>query len=774
MSENVVARESEFRQSVRSFLLKSLPEDIRHVVRSQAIISREQAARWQRILFEQGWAAPSWPKKYGGTGWTLTQQAIFKEELIASDAPNVESLGIDTIAPTLMRHGTDEQRQHFLPRMLSFDDYWAQGYSEPEAGSDLASLRTTAVQDGDHWVVNGSKIWQSLGHWANWAIVLVRTDPGAAKKQSGISVFLIDLESPGVTVSPIRFMTGATFHVQIFFDNVRVPQSNIVGELNRGWDIAKGLLVIERLFVARVAECKSELKNVRASLKKRESSMGNEHRMALKQRYAELEIRKDALEASWWPAVQAAENGGSPSLEASLLKLDGIQLLQDLHLFGIDLLSTDSLRFNPEALQGIAPQNMADAGGNASLSFWRYRGSSLAGGSTEIQQGIVAKAVFNGGSELQSDQAAHASEELSMMLASIRSWLDKNHSFEQRQRLVDESDSSTGAWDGMENLGVHAMCAPEQLGGLDRPASEMVELMAPLGEALVQEHILWQSALPMQLLLGLSASEKTNALITSLATAESRIAVVLPANRFPANENTPGITAAKQGNTWVLNGRAALVIGANSTNKLLVCATLDGGETGIFALAVQDLASSIRPYALHDGRTAAEITLDGHKADSTQLLAQGAVADQAVQRAYTFAILCICSETIGAARVALCTTVDFMKVRTQFNRTLSDFQLLQNRVAELYRSWVRAKNLLKQVMLDFQHNDARLAPGSICALKYIVGSTGRKVALEALHLHGAIGFQDETPISHYCKRLFDNDLIFGTSLEHLAQYSADF
>ncbi len=772
MSENTLSGESEFRLSVRNFFLKSVPQDIRDAVRSHAVISREQAARWQRILFKQGWAAPSWPAKYGGTGWTLTQQAIFKEELIACDAPNVENLGIDTIAPTLMRHGTDKQCQRFLPRMLNFDDYWAQGYSEPEAGSDLASLRTTAVQDGDHWVLNGSKIWQSLGHWANWAIVLVRTDTGAARKQSGISVFLVDLGSPGVTVRPIRFMTGANFHAQIFFDNVQVPEANMVGALNRGWDIAKGLLVIERLFVARVAECKSELNNTRQLLEEREPGLSDAYRVALRQRYAELEIRKDTLEASWWPAVQAAESGGSPALEASLLKLDGIQLLQDLHLFGIDLLSTDSLKLNPEALIGTAPGNPADAGGNATLPFWRYRGSSLAGGSTEVQQGIVAKAVFNGESALQANQASHVSEELSMMLASTRSWLGKEYSFDKRKSLHDAANPATDRWHDMANLGLHAMCAPEQFGGLDRPAAEFVELMAPLGEALVQEHLLWHCALPMQLLLGISTHAEAKALITSLAAGESRIAVAFPANYFPASKNPLGIGATEHGKSWVLDGRASLVMGGDSADRFLICAALADGEIGVFALSAQDLAPSIQPYVLHDGRSAAELVLGGHRVTAEQMLARGTVADQAARRAYAFAILCLCSEIVGTARVALCTTVDFMKVRTQFNRTLSDFQLLQNRVAELYRSWVRASNYLNKVVLDFQDED--LAPSTVHALKHTVGSMGRKVALEALHLHGAIGFQDETPISHYCKRLFNNDLIFGSSLEHLAQYSADF
>ena len=252
-----------FRAQVRAFLSEAVPADIREAVQAHTMLTREQVKRWHIILNKQGWAAPAWPQAVGGPGWSLAEQAIFKEEVAAADVPNVEHLGIDTIGPTLMRFGTPEQCARFLPRMLSFEDYWAQAYSEPEAGSDLASLKTTAVRDANgDWLVNGAKIWQSMGHWANWAIVLVRSDAGAAKQQDGISVLLVDLTSPGVTVRPIKFITGGDFHAQIFFDNVRVPAVNLVGEPNQGWHIAKGLLVIERLFVARIGECKAELRHL--------------------------------------------------------------------------------------------------------------------------------------------------------------------------------------------------------------------------------------------------------------------------------------------------------------------------------------------------------------------------------------------------------------------------------------------------------------------------------------------------------------------------------
>ncbi|WP_237717001.1 acyl-CoA dehydrogenase family protein [Cupriavidus basilensis] len=355
------------RKQIRDFLHEAVPPDIRAATRAHCLVTREQAARWHRILHARGWAAPGWPREHGGPGWSLVEQAIFREELAASDAPYVENLGIDTIGPTLIRHGTPEQCRRFLPGMLTFDDFWAQGYSEPDAGSDLASLRTVARRDGDMWVVNGTKIWQSLGHWANWALVLARTDTAAQRKQNGISVLLIDLRSPGVTVRPIRYINGSHLHVQMFFDDVRVPAANLVGVENSGWAIAKGLLVIERLFVARVAECKAELSRAAVLVAQQhrgdDPALRMEHAL-LRRSHATLDIRMRALEAAWWPAVQQAAQGGSPQLESSLLKLEGIQLLQDLHLFSMDAHGTASLAFDPEAVEGRPGDGLTGHAGN--------------------------------------------------------------------------------------------------------------------------------------------------------------------------------------------------------------------------------------------------------------------------------------------------------------------------------------------------------------------------------------------------------------------------
>lgn len=757
-----------FRQLVRQFLSSAVPPDIQAATRSHALVTREQASRWQKILHQQGWAAPSWPRQYGGTGWSLREQAVFKEELAASDAPHAENLGIDTIGPTLMRFGTPAQCQRFLPRMLSFDDYWAQGYSEPDAGSDLAALKTSAQLRGGEWVLNGSKIWQSLGHWANWALVLARTNPEAARKQDGISVFLVDLQAPGVTVRPIQYIHGAPFHVQIFFDEVRIPADQLVGEVDQGWHIAKGLLVIERLFVARVAECKAGLAALEAEMAQRlGQSSGNAQHLLLRGRLAALRVRGQALDACWNPAIALAEAGGSPALQASLLKLDGIELLQDIHLLDMDLRGRQSLRLSPQALQGLPATHAEQADGNAALHFWRYRGSSLAGGSTEVQLGIVAKAVLGQQTALHQAPAPPVSPECAMLLESLRSWLDRQHSFDLRQKRLQAVDGETASdvLTPLIDLGLLAMNLPERLDGLERPPSESVRTMAALGESLVDAPVLWQSVLPMQLLQALPASAASDALLRGLG--EGRLRLSLPL------EEDASFTATASSNGWKLTGRAALVMGEGQGAGLLLSASESlSSELLLLHLTPQQLAQcaardQLQAYRLHDGRPAFALQFEQLPVMSHQRIAQGEPLRQALRKTHAFALLALSAESLAASREALRQTVDYLCIRKQFSRPLSEFQVLQHRVADLYRQWSKASHYLDSVLEALDAAPAETLTRQARQLKYLSGVTGRRMALEVLQLHGAIGFQDETPISHYAKRIFDNDLLLGNADHHL-------
>src|SRR5687768_6909604 len=257
------AEELAFRDEVRAWLRANLPRDLREKVEQYAHLSKDDLMRWHRILAKQGWIVPAWPKEWGGTGWNVVQRYIFDEELGLAGAPPIIPFGVTMCAAVLLRFGTEAQKKRFLPRIANGDDFWCQGYSEPGSGSDLASLKTKAVRDGDHYVVNGQKIWTTLAHYADWIFCLVRTDPTVEKRQEGISFLLIDMKSPGVTVRPLMLMDGWHSVNEVFLDDVKVPVENLVHKENQGWTVAKYLLGHERMNTGRIGESKRELRKLR-------------------------------------------------------------------------------------------------------------------------------------------------------------------------------------------------------------------------------------------------------------------------------------------------------------------------------------------------------------------------------------------------------------------------------------------------------------------------------------------------------------------------------
>ena len=258
MDFDYTEEERAFRDEVRAFLAEQLPEDLRDKVERKLRLTREDYVRWHRILHCKGWVAPNWPVEYGGPGWTPVQRHIFEEECAYAGTPGIMPFGINMVAPVIMAFGSPAQKAYYLPRILSCEDWWCQGYSEPGAGSDLASLKTTAVREGDYYIVNGQKTWTTLAQHADMIFCLVRTDPGV-RKQESISFLLIDMHAPGVTVRPIIMLDEDHEVNEVFFDNVRVPVANLVGQENRGWTYAKYLLGHERTGIAAVGRSKREL-----------------------------------------------------------------------------------------------------------------------------------------------------------------------------------------------------------------------------------------------------------------------------------------------------------------------------------------------------------------------------------------------------------------------------------------------------------------------------------------------------------------------------------
>ncbi|WP_454693259.1 acyl-CoA dehydrogenase family protein [Achromobacter aegrifaciens] len=383
-----------FREEVRAFATDKLPQDIRDKVLRHQRLERDDYVRWHNILADQGWGAPNWPVEHGGTGWNALQRLIFEVECFKAGAPRLLPFGLSMIGPVLMKYGSAEQQASLLPRIIRVEDWWCQGYSEPGSGSDLASLSTRAVRDGDEYIVNGQKTWTTLAQYADWMFCLVRTDP-EARAQRGISMLLLDMRTPGVTVRPIRTLDGGHDVNEVWLENVRVPAANLVGVENQGWTYAKYLLGHERTGIAGLGHCHRELgilKRMAANASSRGKPLLSDCRF--RDRISRIEVDIMALEMLLLRV--ASSNDGTPGPEASVLKIRGSEIQQDLAMLQMEVAGPDAWPYDPDWLEagngysGPGPEMAAAAG----AGYADMRKTSIYGGTTEVQKGIIARLVL--------------------------------------------------------------------------------------------------------------------------------------------------------------------------------------------------------------------------------------------------------------------------------------------------------------------------------------------------------------------------------------------
>jgi alkylation response protein AidB-like acyl-CoA dehydrogenase len=396
MDLNFTAEEAAFRQQVRSFMQEKLPADIRHKVLNGLIVERDDYVRWQRILHEQGWGAPAWPAQFGGPGWNATQQYIFEEESAAAGAPRAIPFGLKMVAPVIMAFGSPAQQQRFLPKILAAEEWWCQGYSEPGAGSDLASLKMRAVREGDHYVVNGQKTWTTLGQYADWIFCLVRTDP-EAKPQRGISFLLIPMNSPGITVRPIITMDGAHEVNEVYFEDVRVPVENLIGEENKGWTYAKFLLGHERTNIAGIGIAKRELARLkRVALQEKKNGKPLLKDPMFAARVAQVEVDLTALEITNLRVLSAEAEHRAPGPEASILKIKGTEIQQAITELLTQAVGPYALQLRREAMAaGYQGEHIGpDYATPLAAGYLNMRKLSIYGGSNEIQKNIISQMIL--------------------------------------------------------------------------------------------------------------------------------------------------------------------------------------------------------------------------------------------------------------------------------------------------------------------------------------------------------------------------------------------
>lgn len=393
MDLSFTQEEQAFQLEVRQFLRDNLPEDIARKVRQNETIGKEDQERWQAILSAQGWLAVAWPVEHGGAGWGPVRQHIFEMECADAYAPRIIPFGLNMLAPVLMKFGTAEQCSSILPRILSGEDWWCQGYSEPGAGSDLASLRTRAVLDGDSYIINGQKTWTTLAQHANRMFCLVRTST-EGKPQEGISFVYFDMDQPGVDVQPIRLIEGGHEVNNVFLEDVRVPVSQRVGAENQGWAIAKYLLSHERTGIAGVGSSLRLLKDIRqlaSQIMRNGKALIEDTLFAA--RLAEIEIDLEAMRVTNLRMLAKAEASGSPGPEASMLKIKGTIIRQSLDDLARRALGPAGAALADSSLSGNLALVPEAAARNAE-SYFNDRKLSIFGGSNEIQRGILAKHVL--------------------------------------------------------------------------------------------------------------------------------------------------------------------------------------------------------------------------------------------------------------------------------------------------------------------------------------------------------------------------------------------
>ncbi len=383
--------EERFRSEVREFIAGAMPKLGKTSRRD--FETKDDFLAWHRLLYKQGWVAPHWPTQYGGTGWNVTQRYIFNEESARAETPVLLPFGLSMVGPVIFTYGNEEQKQKFLPRILSGEDWWCQGYSEPGAGSDLASVKCRAVREGDHYIVNGQKTWTTLAQFADWIFCLVRTDL-SAKQQEGISFLLIDMKTPGITVKPIIVLDGAHEVNEVFFDNVKVPVANRIGEENKGWTYAKFLLVNERSGIAGIARSKKAIERLkqigRAEMMDGKPLIDTDE---FARKIAETEIDLSALEYTELRTLAQESKGQMAGPESSILKIKGTEIQQritELTVEAIGYYAYPYDRFFGDNEYPPGPDYAAGASGN----YFNMRKTSIFGGSNEIQRNIIAKAVL--------------------------------------------------------------------------------------------------------------------------------------------------------------------------------------------------------------------------------------------------------------------------------------------------------------------------------------------------------------------------------------------
>jgi acyl-CoA dehydrogenase len=764
-----------FRAAVRAFLAEALPADMLARSRTAVHPAREDILGWQAILARKGWSVPKWPVEYGGTGWSDRRRTIFEEEQALAGAPENNIQAVSLVGPVIYSFGTQAQKERWLPGIREGREFWSQGFSEPNSGSDLASLRTRAVREGDAYIVNGQKIWTSQSMMADMCFSLVRTDPNV-KPQLGISFLLVSLKSSGVTVRPIQSIDGGESLCEVFFEDVRVPAENLIGQEGKGWDYAKFLLANERTATAEVPRNKrylAGLKTIAAAERDGDTALIDDP--AFRARIARAEVDLLALEAGADRASQRPDDGILPSV----LKLQGGCLMQTLTQLQVEALGSYGAAYfpPPHASSGNAPLPPApEHAKDVTAEFLFRRAATIYGGSNEIQKNIIIKTLLSKGF---GPSRAASTDEHQLLADSVGRFVERSYGFEARRSMLAQgSESVARNWAYFAEMGWLGAAIPEDVGGLGGSIEDSVLILEAFGRGLVVEPYLACSVLAPKLVEFAGEGPRHAELLGRIATGQTILALAHDEPGARGLVEHVATRALPQAGGYQISGGKCMVLGGEIANSFLVTARLSGATRdregiAIFVVARDAQGLAVMPYRTIDGRQAVDLRFDGVRLERDALIGDPAKVLPAVEEALDHAAIGACAEAVGAMEASLELTCSYLKLRKQFGQPLSAFQALQHRLAEMYVELERARSMLARGVSFLSAPSAAARRQAISASKAAVGRCGIFIGQQGVQLHGGIGMTEEYAVGHYLKRLMVLDILFGASDHHQARYACD-
>lgn len=750
-----------FRMEVRSFIAANLFEQTSRKVLTGYALEREDYVGWHRALHAHGWGTPPWPVEHGGPGWDVVQCHIFEEESALAGAPELVPFGYKMVAPVLMKYGNAAQQAYFLPRIASLEQWWSQGYSEPGAGSDLASLRTRAERRGGHYFVNGQKAWNTHGHYADWIFCLVRTST-QGRPQEGISFLLIDLRTPGVEIRPIITFDGAHEIDEVWFNDVKVPVDNLVGEENRGWTYAKYLLAHERAnFGTMMGWCRRDLTRLRGIAEREQIG----HRPLLKDplfgaRLARLEAELVTIETVNLRLLIAGSVTDAHS--ASFLKIVSSELQQAIADLAMQAGASGSLVFDRKVLkQGSVPDNSrASWCAPLAATYLNMRKTSIYGGSNEIQKNITAKLLLD--TPAGQEQDTELSSEQEMLQDMLARYLRDSKT---RPRLPDEIDPADehALWSGLAQLGVTGVLAPEQAKMLGGGATEAMLTLRELGRAGMTTPFLSHSVLAT-LALRPSMDMVVQKWLARMHDESDPVLVTLAldeiGSRYDWHAPQAAVNLAADGGLR-FQGVKTSVCHAPNADAVIVSARMadEGNDVALFLLP-KDAYTLTRLYRGMDGTPLADLKLPS---DTTQalLLMRGTAAYELIEQLRGWHIAALGAFGVGAMQTVCEMTARYLGERRQFGQTLAQFQVLRHRFIDMRIQLLKAQAMAELAASWAERPNSAERRKTLAAAKLAVSEAAQYIGEQAVQLHGAIGMTAEYDLGTYFRILTTVRLLGG-------------